>query len=83
MAYLAAEDGKSFIVILASDENLVMKGETLSAPQTITILSGRQNLLFEQYAIEHPRREQALSAWDYQERICQLYSLFCRLCCRR
>ncbi len=76
MAYLAAEDDKAFIVILAPGENLVLKGETLANSQSVTITSGRQNQLFEQYAGEHPRREQALRAWDYLERIYQQDSLF-------
>jgi thiol-disulfide isomerase/thioredoxin len=76
MAYLAAEDEKAFIVILAPGENLVLEGEALAFPQTVTIVSGRQNLLFEQYAGEHPRREQALSAWEYLERIYALDLLF-------
>ncbi|TVQ17574.1 MAG: hypothetical protein EA361_02280 [Bacteroidetes bacterium] len=76
MAYLVAEDEKAFIVILAPKENLVLEGEALAFPQTVTIVSGRQNQLFEQYAGEHPRREQALSAWDYLERIYAMDSLF-------
>ena len=76
MAYLAAEDEKAFIVILAPGENLVLEGEALANPQTVSIVSGRQNQLFEQYAGEHPRREQALSAWDYLERIYTMDSLF-------
>lgn len=76
MAYIAAEDNKSFIVILAPDENFVLEGETLAAPQSVIITSGRQNQLFEQYSTEHPRREQALSAWDYLEKIYVLDSLF-------
>lgn len=76
MAYIAAEDNKSFIVILAPDENLMLEGETLAAPQSVIITSGRQNQLFEQYSTEHPRREQALSAWDYLEKIYVLDSLF-------
>jgi thiol-disulfide isomerase/thioredoxin len=69
MGYLAAEDNQAFIVVLAPDENLRLEGEALASPQTVVIKSGRQNQLFGQYAGEHPRREQALSAWDYLERI--------------
>ncbi len=76
MAYLAGEDEKAFIVILAPYENLVLEGEAMANPQTVTIVSGMQNRLFEQYAGEHPRREQALSAWDYLERVYAMDSLF-------
>jgi thiol-disulfide isomerase/thioredoxin len=75
MGYLAAEDNKSYIVILVDDE-LKMEGESLAFAETVVLTSGRQNRLFEQYATEHPRREQALSAWVYLERIYQHDSLF-------
>ncbi len=76
MGYLAAEDNKAFIVILAPNENISLEGEALSLPQTVKIVSGKQNQLFEQYASEHPRRESALSAWDFLTKIYQSDSLF-------
>ncbi len=76
MGYLAAEDEQSFIVILAADEHLSLEGQALAFPETVTITFGKQNQLFEQYAAEHPRREQALSAWVFLERIYQQDSLF-------
>ncbi len=75
MGYLVAEDGKPFIIILA-DEGLKIKGEALSIPQSIEVLQGAQNRAFGQYASEHPRREQALSAWDYLQKIYEKDSLF-------
>ncbi len=75
IGYLVAEDGKPFIIILA-DEDLKIKGEALSVPQSIEMLQGKQNLAFGQYASEHPRREQALSAWDYLQKIYDMDSLF-------
>ena len=76
MAYLLSEDNKSFIVILAENENLQLAGENFALPETIVILNGKQNLLFGQYASEHPRREQTLSAWDYLTKIYKKDSLF-------
>lgn len=76
MGYLMSEDGKSFIVILAENENLQLKGESLAFPETIKIMEGKQNRLFEKYATEHPRREQTLSAWDYLAKIYAKDSLF-------
>jgi thiol-disulfide isomerase/thioredoxin len=64
MAYLLSENEKSFVVIL-SGESLKLKGESLAHPESIKIIDGIENKLFEQYASEHPRREQILSAWDY------------------
>ena len=76
MGYLATGDDNAFIVILAADEDLTLEGETLAFPETVEITSGKQNLLFEQYAGEHPRREQALSAWGFLDRIYRKDSLF-------
>jgi thiol-disulfide isomerase/thioredoxin len=73
--YLTAEDNKPFIVIL-SGENIKLKGESFIVTKTIQILEGEQNQLFEQYASEHARREQALSAWGYLTKIYTQDSLF-------
>jgi len=75
MAYLLSEDNKSFVVIL-SGKRLKLKGETLEIPESIEIVEGKENKLFEQYASEHPRREQTLSAWDYLAKIYRKDSLF-------
>jgi len=76
MAYLLSEDNKSFVVILSENENLILKGESLALAEGIEIVEGKQNKLFKQYAFEHPRREQTLSAWDYLTRIYRKDSLF-------
>jgi thiol-disulfide isomerase/thioredoxin len=76
MAYLMSEDNKSFIVILDAKENIKLEGESQAFPESIVILNGRQNQLFEQYALEHPRREQTLSAWDYLAKIYKKDTLF-------
>lgn len=76
MGYLATEDEKPFIVILAPNEDLTLEGEALALPQTVAITRGEQNLLFEQYASEHIRREQTLSAWDFLAKIYQQDPLF-------
>lgn len=75
MGYLAADDNKPFFVVLGG-EAIKMKGESLAFTETIGIAEGTENQAFEQYASEHPRREQALSAWDYLERIYRSDSLF-------
>jgi len=75
MAYLLSEDNKSFVVIL-SGESLKLKGESMAIPESIDIVEGNENKLFEQYASEHPRREQTLSAWDYLAKIYRKDSLF-------
>ncbi|HUX97517.1 MAG TPA: thioredoxin-like domain-containing protein [Bacteroidales bacterium] len=68
MGFLAAADNKAYFVVLGN-EDIKLKGEVLSAPESIAILSGKENQLFVQYAIDHPKREQALSAWVYLRKI--------------
>ncbi|MFO7922221.1 MAG: TlpA disulfide reductase family protein [Bacteroidales bacterium] len=75
MGYLSAEDSKPFFVVL-SGEFIKITGEACALPETIDIQEGTENQLFEKYASEHPRREQALSAWVYLEKIYRLDSLF-------
>jgi hypothetical protein len=75
MGYLAAADNKAYFLVLAN-ENIQLKGEVFSLPESVVTLSGRENKWFVQYASEHPRREQALSAWDYLEKIYAKDSLF-------
>mgnify|MGYP002639290977 CR=1 FL=1 len=75
MGYLAAADNKAYFVILAN-EDIKLKGEVFSVPESIVTVSGKENKLFVQYATEHPKREQALSAWMYLQKIYQADSLF-------
>jgi peroxiredoxin len=76
IGYLLSDAGNSFIVILDENENLKLRGENFASPEKIEITEGKQNRLFEQYASEHPRREQSLSAWDYLAKIYKKDSLF-------
>jgi len=75
MGYLSAQDNKPFFIVL-SIEDIKLIGETFILPNAIKILGGKQNQIFAQYATEHPRREQALSAWEYLGKIYAKDSLF-------
>ncbi len=75
VGYLLSADEKPLFVVL-SGEDIEIIGEALSYTETIKITKGQENKWFEQYAIEHPRREQALSAWVYLEKIYSLDPLF-------
>ena len=75
VGYLVSADEKPLFVIL-SGEDIELVGEVLSNPESIKIIKGKENQWFEQYAKEHPRREQALSAWIYLEKIYSQDSLF-------
>jgi thiol-disulfide isomerase/thioredoxin len=59
---------KPFLVIL-SGEDVEITGEALSLIESINITKGQENKWFEQYAKEHPKREQALHAWNFLEKI--------------
>lgn len=75
IGYLISEDENPFFVIL-SGEDIDIQGKALSVPESTSILEGKENQWFEQYAAEHPRREQALSAWKYLKNIYTADSLF-------
>lgn len=77
MGYLMCGDSKPLFVIL-SGEDIALKGASLSAIETIQILKGQENQWFEQYALEHPRREQALSAWLYLEKMYTQDAIFAK-----
>lgn len=77
VGYLIAADNKPLFVIL-SGEDVEIQGETLINTETIKVVKGQENKWFEQYAKEHPKREQALSAWVYLENIYQQDSLFAK-----
>jgi hypothetical protein len=62
MGYLAAEDNKAYFLVLAN-EDIQLKGEAFSVPESVETIQGKENQIFVQYATDHPKREQALSAW--------------------
>ena len=75
VGYLMSSNKKPFFVIL-SGEDIVIAGEVLSYVETIKITKGKENQWFEQYAKEHPKRDQALSAWIYLEKLYTADTLF-------
>ncbi|MCF8424716.1 MAG: TlpA family protein disulfide reductase [Bacteroidia bacterium] len=72
---LISSDNKPLYIIL-SGEDIEINGEALSHTESIKVIKGKQNQWFEKYAKEQPRREQALSAWLYLEKIYSIDSLF-------
>jgi thiol-disulfide isomerase/thioredoxin len=75
MGYLLNEEEKLFIVVLSGNA-IAIEGVRLDDAPTVKIIEGGENQFFEQYASEHARREQALSAWVYLEKIYRNDSLF-------
>jgi len=76
IGFLITAENKPYFLILDKGEEISLKGEYLSAPESIQVLSGNQNQAFSQYAVEHPKREQTLSAWKYLDNIYTLDPLF-------
>ena len=75
VGYLMSSDKKPLFVIL-SGEDIEIAGAALSYAESIRITKGKENQWFEQYAKEHPKRDQALSAWLYLEKMYTTDSLF-------
>ena len=59
---------KPSLIILAQ-ENIALKWTAVEDDFQAAITQGRENLLFQQYIREQPKREQALSAWNYLQNI--------------
>ena len=75
LGYIISADNKPFFVIL-SGEDIEIVGDALSLTKTLKTVKGKDNKAFAKYASEHPRREQALSAWNYLEKIYLADTLF-------
>jgi thiol-disulfide isomerase/thioredoxin len=75
MGYLIGADDKPLFVVL-SGEDVTVVGEAPSHIESLKVLKGKENLIFEQYAKEYPKRDQALSAWLYLDKIYKSDSLF-------
>ena len=71
---LSSTVGKPLFLILCN-EKIELSGDFMY-PESIQYLKGNQNQLFAQYASEHPKRAQAISAWDYLEGLYEQDPLF-------
>ncbi len=70
MGYLQPAEGKPLVLILA-DEKVVLEGEAVNLLESVELAEGSQNMAFLKFGKEHPKRENALSAWRYLN---QLYT---------
>lgn len=77
MGYLISADSKPLFVILSGDD-INLQGENLTAMERLRITKNAENIAFETYAKNQPKREQALSAWIYLEKLYRTDSLFAR-----
>jgi thiol-disulfide isomerase/thioredoxin len=69
LGYIMPKNNKPFIIVLAN-ETIQLSGDATNLAKTAIILSGAENIAFLTFAIQHPKRENALSAWRY------LYKLY-------
>jgi hypothetical protein len=67
-AYLSSNDNKPYLVILANEE-IELKGDSFAESASISIIKSTENKSFVKYAVEHAKREQALGAWEYLQKI--------------
>ena len=76
IGYLVTNENKPYFLILDKKEAIRIEGDHLRYPESIKVVEGVQNQSFANYAAQHPKREQALSAWEYLEKIYAFDSLF-------
>jgi thiol-disulfide isomerase/thioredoxin len=75
MGYLISADDKPLLVVL-NGEDIIIHGEAPSYLETVRVIQGKENQIFEQYAKLRNKREQALNAWIYLEKMYKNDSLF-------
>lgn len=75
IGYISSSDNKTYLIILEGD-SIELNGKALSSPESIVVQKGIENKAFALYAMEHAKREQALGAWKYLERIYQADNFF-------
>ena len=76
VGYLVTAENKPFFVMLDKAENIELYGENFLLAESVQTKNGKQNIAFAKYGAEHPRREQALSAWRYLQKIYLFDTLF-------
>ena len=75
MGYLLTKENTPYAVVLEKGK-VQITGQTPADASSIIINSGDQNKIFVQYALDHGKREQALSAWVYLKKLYELDTLF-------
>ncbi len=75
MGYIAGANQKAYFVVLA-EKDVTLNGGYLADPNSVECSKGAEQQVFVLYATEHPRREQAMSAWGYLEGMYSIDPLF-------
>jgi thiol-disulfide isomerase/thioredoxin len=64
------------LIIAIEEDAPVISGENFLEPEKVTIKAGQENKWFLEYATEHPKRQQALSAWLYLDNLYSAENVF-------
>lgn len=64
MGYLETSD-KSQLFIVLNEKQIIVKGTHLKEPDSTRYIKSFENLIFNQYAVEHNQRENALAGWKH------------------
>ena len=64
MGYLETPD-KSQLLMVVNEPNITIKGTSLKEPDSIKFKNSIENKIFNQYALEHNQRENALAGWKH------------------
>ncbi len=75
IGYLMATNDNPLLIIL-NGEDIILRGESLSQKESLQVVKGQENKQFVAYANSHPKREQALSAWLYLQKVYKHDTLF-------
>lgn len=75
VGFLISTDNKPFFVLLTG-EDIAIQGNSLIDIDVLKVLKGKENQQFEQFAIEQPKREQAMNAWLYLKKMYQKETIF-------
>lgn len=75
VAYLMSNENKPFFIIL-QNEDIEITGLSFFQKESLKVNKSQENINFGKYALDHPKREQAIIAWDYLEKFYKNDSLF-------
>ncbi len=68
MGILSARENQSLVIVL-TNETIVLKGIDLASTQNISYLEGNENKLFATYSTNYSIEKNALSAWNYLQQL--------------
>lgn len=64
MGYLETSDNSQLFMVI-NEPNITVKGIHLKNPDSVQFINSTENKIFNQYAVEHNQRENALAGWKH------------------